>query len=91
MQQIQREQQRKSEDAPALNARVATTWRVVRKAVSDCSTARSDRTGQVFIKFYAQLKGGCLRVAGQLSWERLTEQMERYYAAVLLAEQAETA
>ena len=39
---------------------------------------------------YAQLKEGCLRVAGQLSWERLTEQMEGYYAAVLMPEHRET-
>jgi glycosyltransferase involved in cell wall biosynthesis len=32
---------------------------------------------------YARFKEGCSRVAGQLSWDRLTEQMEGYYAKVL--------
>jgi glycosyltransferase involved in cell wall biosynthesis len=32
---------------------------------------------------YARFKEGCTRVAGQLSWDRLTEQMEGYYAQVL--------
>jgi glycosyltransferase involved in cell wall biosynthesis len=32
---------------------------------------------------YARLKEGCRRVADQLSWDRLTEQMEAYYAAAL--------
>jgi glycosyltransferase involved in cell wall biosynthesis len=32
---------------------------------------------------YARLKEGCRRVADRLSWDRLTEQMEGYYAAVL--------
>ncbi len=32
---------------------------------------------------YARLKKGCPQVAGQLSWDRLTEQMEGYYAQVL--------
>ena len=32
---------------------------------------------------YAQLKEGCRRVADQLSWDRLTVQMEGYYAAAL--------
>jgi glycosyltransferase involved in cell wall biosynthesis len=32
---------------------------------------------------YAHFKEGCSRVAGQLSWDRLTEQMEGYYAKVL--------
>ena len=32
---------------------------------------------------YARLKEGCRRVADQLSWDRLTEQMEGYYAEVL--------
>jgi glycosyltransferase involved in cell wall biosynthesis len=32
---------------------------------------------------YGRLKEGCRRVAGQLSWDRLTEQMEGYYAKVL--------
>jgi glycosyltransferase involved in cell wall biosynthesis len=34
-------------------------------------------------RLYAQLKEGCHRVADQLSWDRLTEQMEGYYAAAL--------
>jgi glycosyltransferase involved in cell wall biosynthesis len=32
---------------------------------------------------YAGFKEGCRRVAGQLSWDRLTEQMEGYYAMAL--------
>jgi glycosyltransferase involved in cell wall biosynthesis len=32
---------------------------------------------------YSGFKEGCSRVAGQLSWDRLTEQMEGYYAKVL--------
>ncbi len=32
---------------------------------------------------YARFKEGCGRVASQLSWERLTEKMEGYYAKVL--------
>ena len=32
---------------------------------------------------YARLKEGCRPVADQLSWDRLTEQMEAYYAAAL--------
>jgi glycosyltransferase involved in cell wall biosynthesis len=32
---------------------------------------------------YARLKEGCRRVADQLDWNRLTEQMESYYADVL--------
>lgn len=32
---------------------------------------------------YARLKEGCRRVAGQLSWDRLTGQMEGYYAEAL--------
>ena len=32
---------------------------------------------------YAQLKEGCRRVADQLSWDRLTEQMEGYYVSAL--------
>jgi glycosyltransferase involved in cell wall biosynthesis len=32
---------------------------------------------------YARLKEGCRQVAGQLSWDRLTEQMEGYYTQVL--------
>ena len=32
---------------------------------------------------YARFKEGCSGVAGQLSWDRLTEQMEGYYANVL--------
>jgi glycosyltransferase involved in cell wall biosynthesis len=32
---------------------------------------------------YARLKEGCHRVADQLSWDRLTEQMEGYYAEAL--------
>ncbi len=32
---------------------------------------------------YAKLKAGCVEVAAQLSWDRLTEQMEGYYAQVL--------
>lgn len=32
---------------------------------------------------YAQLKEGCHRVTAQLSWDRLTEQMEGYYAEAL--------
>jgi len=32
---------------------------------------------------YARLKEGCRRVADQLSWERLTEQMEGYYTQAL--------
>lgn len=32
---------------------------------------------------YAHFRDGCSRVAGQLSWDRLTEQMEGYYAKVL--------
>ena len=32
---------------------------------------------------YARLKEGCRRVADQLSWDRLAEQMEAYYAAAL--------
>jgi glycosyltransferase involved in cell wall biosynthesis len=32
---------------------------------------------------YARLKEGCRRVADQLSWDHLTEQMEGYYAAAL--------
>jgi glycosyltransferase involved in cell wall biosynthesis len=37
----------------------------------------SDRT------LYAKLKAGCAEVAAQLDWDRLTEQMEGYYAQVL--------
>src|SRR5208282_1382550 len=33
--------------------------------------------------FYARMKEGCRRVADQLSWDRLTEQMESYYAEAL--------
>lgn len=33
--------------------------------------------------FYAQMKQGCRRVAEQLNWDRLTEQMESYYAEAL--------
>jgi glycosyltransferase involved in cell wall biosynthesis len=40
---------------------------------------------------YARLKEGCLEVVGHLSWERLTEQMESYYAAVVATEHKETA
>ena len=32
---------------------------------------------------YARFKEGCRRVADQLSWNRLTEKMEGYYAEVL--------
>ena len=32
---------------------------------------------------YAKLKSGCNEVAAQLGWDRLTEQMEGYYAQVL--------
>jgi glycosyltransferase involved in cell wall biosynthesis len=32
---------------------------------------------------YARFKQGCSRVASQLSWDRLTEQMEGYYAKIL--------
>jgi glycosyltransferase involved in cell wall biosynthesis len=32
---------------------------------------------------YARFKDGCRRVAAQLSWDRLTEQMEGYYAEAL--------
>jgi glycosyltransferase involved in cell wall biosynthesis len=32
---------------------------------------------------YAQFKAGCQRVAGQLSWNLLAEQMEQYYVGVL--------
>jgi glycosyltransferase involved in cell wall biosynthesis len=32
---------------------------------------------------YARLKEGGRRIAGQLSWDRLTEQMEGYYAEAL--------
>ena len=32
---------------------------------------------------YAKLKAGCKEVAAQLGWDRLTEQMESYYAQVL--------
>jgi len=32
---------------------------------------------------YARLQEGCRRIAGQLSWDRLTEQMEGYYAEAL--------
>jgi glycosyltransferase involved in cell wall biosynthesis len=33
---------------------------------------------------YARLKEGCRRVADQLSWDRLTEQMEGYYTRALV-------
>lgn len=33
---------------------------------------------------YARFKEGCRRVADELSWERLTEQMEGYYTGVLV-------
>jgi glycosyltransferase involved in cell wall biosynthesis len=33
---------------------------------------------------YLRLKGGCRRVVDQLSWDRLTEQMEGYYAQALV-------
>jgi glycosyltransferase involved in cell wall biosynthesis len=39
----------------------------------------SDRT------LYAKLKAGCSEVVAQLSWDRLTTQMEGYYAQVLSA------
>jgi glycosyltransferase involved in cell wall biosynthesis len=33
--------------------------------------------------FYTRMKEGCRRVAEQLNWDRLTEQMESYYAEAL--------
>ena len=32
---------------------------------------------------YARLKDGCRRAAAELSWDRLTEKMEGYYAEAL--------
>jgi len=34
-------------------------------------------------ELYAKLKAGCSKVAAELGWDRLTEQMEDYYKAVL--------
>ena len=34
-------------------------------------------------ELYAKMKAGCRQVTDQLSWDRVTERMESYYADVL--------